>query len=380
MERQDYTATAKTLHWLIAALIFVMFPLAWTMGDFSGLAKFKLYNLHKSIGLVILALMTLRLLWRALLPTPALPDTVERRERAAAHVVHVALYAALFLMALSGWATISASAKPSAFFNYTAFPLIPGLGGLPAAEKKSVAELFKAVHEVAAYGLLALVALHAAAAFRHAFILRDGIMSRMLPRFAQAPKATKFTLAALAILGGGALSLGGGGDARAAEWGVDPKKSEVGFEASGSGYATKGVFKTYKAEIEFDPDLPEQMAIRVSLDMRSATTDSADVDQTLQSSDFFNPGRYPSAVFVARGATPNGEGRYILNGQLTLKGVTKPVTLPFSIDIQSGVAAVKGETTINRLDFGVGPETVAGMAVDKDVKLTVGLTAMRLDN
>lgn len=70
MERQDYTAVAKTLHWLIAALIFVMFPLAWTMGDFSGIQKFKLYNLHKSIGITILALIALRLLCRSFLYPP----------------------------------------------------------------------------------------------------------------------------------------------------------------------------------------------------------------------------------------------------------------------------------------------------------------------
>lgn len=164
------------------------------------------------------------------------------------------------------------------------------------------------------------------------------------------------------------------------EWTIDPEKSEVSFEASGSGYNTKGVFKTFKAEIEFDPDTPEQTSIRVALDIKSATTDTADVDQTLQSDEFFDPARFPSALFVARGAKPDGDGRYLLDGQLTLKGVTKPVALPFTIEIESGVAAVRGETTINRLDFGVGPEFVAGMAVDKDVKLTVDLTATRLDN
>jgi cytochrome b561/polyisoprenoid-binding protein YceI len=376
MKRTDYTAAAKALHWLIAALILVQFPLAWTMGGFSGLEKFRLYNLHKSVGLTVLALMALRVIWRALRAPPALPETVASRERAAAHFVHFALYAALFAMTLSGWAMISVSGRPSSLFNYTAFPLIPGLIGLSAADKKSLAGLFKDVHEAAAYLLLALVALHVAAAFRHAFILRDGIMSRMLPRFAQAAKSVKFLLAAFAILG---CSLGAG-EARAVEWSVDTGKSEINFQASGGGYATKGVFKAYKAEIEFDPDVPEQTSIRVSLDMRSATTETADVDQTLQSADFFNPARYPSAIFVAKGATPSGEGRYILNGQLTLKGVTRPLALPFSIAIESGVAAVKGETTINRLDFGVGPETVAGMAVDRDVKLTVDLTAMRLDN
>ncbi len=95
MERQDYTALAKSLHWLIAALIFVMFPLAWTMGDFSGIQKFKLYNLHKSIGITILALMTLRLFWRAFTAAPALPEPMPKQERVAAHLGHFALYAAL---------------------------------------------------------------------------------------------------------------------------------------------------------------------------------------------------------------------------------------------------------------------------------------------
>ena len=79
MEREDYTAAAKFLHWLIAALIFVMFPLAWTMGDFSDIQKFKLYNLHKSIGITILALATLRLFWRSFHAAPVLPGSVPRR-------------------------------------------------------------------------------------------------------------------------------------------------------------------------------------------------------------------------------------------------------------------------------------------------------------
>ncbi len=164
------------------------------------------------------------------------------------------------------------------------------------------------------------------------------------------------------------------------EWSINPQKSEVAFEASGSGYNTKGTFKSYKTDIEFDPDAPDQASVHVTLDMRSASTGAPDTDQTLQSEDFFNPGHYPTAEFAARGAKPDGDGKYIFDGRLTLKGVTKPVTLPFSIDVAEGTAAVKAQTTINRLEFGIGPESVAGLAVDKEVKLTIDLTATRLDN
>ena len=377
MERQDYTALAKSLHWLIAALIFVMFPLAWTMGDFSGIQKFKLYNLHKSIGITILALMTLRLFWRAFTAAPALPEQMPKQERVAAHFGHFALYAALLVMPVSGWVMISASDKPSVLFGYTAFPLIPWLSELPLDQKKATSEIFKGIHEFTANVLLLLIVVHVAAALRHAFILRDGIMSRMLPRFGRRSASARI---ALLVLTASALSFAGLADATAMEWGVNPQKSEVAFEASGSGYSTKGVFKDYKTEIEFDPETPEEASIRVTLDMQSASTGAADTDETLRSQEFFDPGRYPTAEFAARGAKPDGDGKYILNGQLTLKGVTRPVSLPFWIDIAEGTAAVKAETKINRLDFGIGPETVAGLAVDKDVKLTIDLRAMRLDN
>lgn len=380
MERTDYTATGKGLHWLIAALILVQFPLAWTMGEFSGLEKFKAYNIHKSIGLVILSVMALRLIWRLINPPPSLPRSLPAWERILAHAGHIALYAAIFAMTLSGWAMISTSTKPSVFFNAAPFPLIPWLASLAPEEKKLYVKVFLEFHEITANVLLFLVAVHVAAALRHALILKDGVMSRMLPRFLRGANSAKSAGVALAIISSCAISLGASGEARAIEWSVNPEKSQVGFEAAGSGYTAQGVFKTYKAEIEFDPDAPEQASIHVSLDVGSATTGTADVDQTIQSPDFFDPGRYPTAEFVASGAKPDGEGKYILNGRLTLKGVTKPITLPFAIEIESGVAAVKGETAINRLDFGVGPETVAGMSVEKDVKLTIDLTAVRLDN
>lgn len=376
MERNDFTATAKTLHWLIALLIFVLFPLAWVMDDFTGLDKFRAYNIHKSLGVTVLALMVLRLLWRLARPAPSLPAAMSRLERTAAHLGHFALYVTLFLMPLSGWAMISASPIPSSLYLVTAFPKLPWLSQLPPDEMKSYASLFANVHGVLANVLMALIAVHIAAALRHGILLKDGIFSRMLPRFGRAAPSR----VASALLVAGALSVATTQKSHAMEWGVNPQKSQVGFEASGSGYTTKGTFGQYKSEIEFDPDAPEQTSIKVSLDMHSASTGTPDVDSTLQGADYFNPSQYPTAEFVARGAQSAGDNKYILNGRLTLKGVTKPVSVPFSIDIKSGAALVKAEAKINRLDFGVGPETIGGLPIDKEVKLTINLSAVRLDN
>ncbi len=183
MDRNDYTSGAKSLHWLIALLIFFLFPLAWVMGDLSGADKTQAYNLHKSLGITVLALMALRVLWRCFYAAPPLPFTMPKLERTAAKVGHVALYALLFALPLTGWAMISTSSRPSLLFGYIDFPLIPWLGDLPVDAKKSYHEIFEGAHGLLANALMVLVAAHVAAAVRHAILLRDGIFSRMLPRF-----------------------------------------------------------------------------------------------------------------------------------------------------------------------------------------------------
>jgi polyisoprenoid-binding protein YceI len=297
-----------------------------------------------------------------------------RYERIAAHLGHLAIYLTLFLQTLSGWAMISTSDRPSVLYQYTAFPLLPWLSDLPVENKKAWEKTFEGAHEFLGNVLLVLLAIHIAAALRHAILLRDGILTRMLPRFGRSTRSSALVILLLASASGVFWS----NEARALEWSVNPQKSQIGFEATGGGYTTKGTFSQYRTEIEFDPDLPEETAVRVSLDMASAATGSADVDSTLSSPDYFNPSQFPTADFTARGAQSDGNGGYVLKGRLTLKGVTKPISLPFTIDIKDGTAIVRGETKINRLDFGIGPETVAGLAIDKEVKLTINLTAVKL--
>ena len=108
-------------------------------------------------------------------------------ERRAALLGHLALYALLFLLPLTGWALISTSGKPSLLFGYTDIPLIPWLSGLSGDEKKSYHDLFEGAHEVLANALLVPIAAHVAAALRHAFVLKDGVFSRMLPSFGEPP-------------------------------------------------------------------------------------------------------------------------------------------------------------------------------------------------
>src|SRR5713226_1680706 len=136
--------------------------------------KLELFFWHKSTGMLILALVALRLLWRLANPTPALPSGIAAWERAAARLSHLLLYVLMIALPVTGWIVSSASNVP-----FRIFWLIP----LPAitAPDKAVADLFSAVHGSLVILLALVVLAHAGAALRHHYVKRDTVLRRMLP-------------------------------------------------------------------------------------------------------------------------------------------------------------------------------------------------------
>ncbi len=375
----SYSGTAKIFHWLSAALIFAMVGLGLYMTQEGlGLAeKFQLYQLHKSLGVSLLLLTVMRLGVRIARPAPRLPLHMPAWEKLAAQATHGALYALVFAMTLTGWAMVSvaAFAVPTKVFGVIPWPHIPFLEALPPQEKKTLEPIFKQTHMLLAWSLTALVALHIAAALRHGLILKDGVMSRMLPRLTK----TK----ALALLFGAMLGLHmlGTGRALAFEWEINPAKSRLLFEVNAGGQPFTGKFERFKARILFDAEEPGEMELTVSIDTASAVTGTADVDKALTQAEWFDATQYPEALFVGKGAKETGDGAYEIPGQLTLKGVTKPVTLAFTLDIDRGEATAKGSLVLKRSDFGIGPSgPVAGFVIGDEVRVKVDVAALRLDN
>lgn len=182
MEKR-YDPIAVLLHWTMALLIIGMIVVGLVMGDVQPMSlRFTLINLHKALGITILALSVFRLVWRFLNPPPALPAGMPAWERLAAHFSHWALYAFIILMPLSGWLMTSASAKyPIVFFGLGEAPFIP----MPAdaALTKSIGSISGGVHDYLWIGGAALIAVHLGAALKHHFIDRDTVLTRMLPRF-----------------------------------------------------------------------------------------------------------------------------------------------------------------------------------------------------
>ncbi len=184
--QRTYGAVAVTLHWLIAIAIIYMVFLGKTMED-----DFAAIQLHKSLGITILALSVLRLGWRLINPQPALPEGMSGLERFGARATHWLFYFLMIAIPLSGWAYVSASPFSdmikTRIWGVIELPNLPFFAGMENREE--IAERIEGVHGALGYlPLLALLALHVLAALKHHFWNRDTVLTRMLP-FIPAPRS-----------------------------------------------------------------------------------------------------------------------------------------------------------------------------------------------
>lgn len=190
--RGRYTLVAITFHWTIALLMVGMVASGWWMtGAIRDPARqalaYDVYQLHKAFGLCVLALTLGRLAWRLTHPAPPLPDGLTPFERFGAHAVHVLLYVLTLAVPLLGWAMVSASplgipTVPFGLFEVPHLPVVPD-----GADPAPIEGVFKWGHEVLAYSAALLIVLHVAAALKHHFVDRDGVLGRMLPLVSRAP-------------------------------------------------------------------------------------------------------------------------------------------------------------------------------------------------
>lgn len=171
----QYNTPALVLHWATAPLVIGLLAVGlWMVGLEISRLKLVVYGWHKWIGLVVLAIVVIRLIWRALNRPPPLPATVAPWERRAAAIAHGLLYGLLLAMPLSGWAMTSAAGQPVIWFGVLRLPDIVG-------RDPALLEIFRGIHHWLSRLLLLTIALHVAAVIRHDVLRRDGILRRMLP-------------------------------------------------------------------------------------------------------------------------------------------------------------------------------------------------------
>ena len=174
---ERYGLVSVLLHWLVAIAVFGLFALGWWMMDLDYYSPWRQTApfIHKSLGIVLFAVMLLRLLWRLLTPAPLPIASHSQTTRRLAHLGHSALYIGLFVLMISGYLISTADGRAIEVFGLFSVPAL--ISGLPNQE-----DLAGKVHEYLAWALVIFALLHGAAALKHHFIDRDATLVRMLGR------------------------------------------------------------------------------------------------------------------------------------------------------------------------------------------------------
>jgi len=173
---KSWGSVARAFHWIVGLAIIGMLAFGWWMNHIPARPdRFFYRSIHADIGYVLLVAMVLRIIWRAINPTPALPSDTLPWQRIAAAVSHGALYLVTILVIFLGWA--HSGARPQG--DYGSFF---GLFHVPqfTSPDKATADAFEDRHIFFAYVLLALIGIHLVAAAWHHFIRRDRVAARMV--------------------------------------------------------------------------------------------------------------------------------------------------------------------------------------------------------
>lgn len=361
-----YNPLARGFHWAVAILIFGLLTLGWLMADIPpSPAKFQMYAVHKSFGILVLGLAVLRLAWRQMTRQPDPLPTHKPWEKILAHGTHYALYALIILMPLSGWVMSSAGGFPASFFGLFALPAI-------VPKDKALFDLMQGVHGALAWLIFGLVTLHIAGALKHHFIDRGKTFLRMSALRLNRMQALLWIAVALSLFSMPFLAKIYAGLYLEAEepaeppsaqtpamqqsggWRIDPAQSAIAFSVTQYGNAFTGVFKNFGGDIVFDPAHLDRAHVKISIDIASIDTGSADRDAQARGPEWFDASIFPRAVFESASFESKGGNRYVAHGFLMLRGVTKPLDLPFTLKIDHNKAVMDAAPVISRLAYGVG--------------------------
>jgi polyisoprenoid-binding protein YceI len=168
------------------------------------------------------------------------------------------------------------------------------------------------------------------------------------------------------------------------KWVLDPENSSVGFVCKHVLSNVRGMFARPSGTVTLDEVTPANAKVDATIDASSITTGVEERDTHLKSADFFNVAEYPTIVFASSSVTKSSATSYSVTGNLTLHGVTKPVTLAFTASapfehaggIRRGIEAT---TSVNRKDFGLAweyPGEGPGIVVGDNINVTIDAELM----
>jgi cytochrome b561 len=384
---ERYTAVAVVLHWAIAAAILANLGLGWWMDEAieesaTAARAIAAFQLHKSLGLTVLALTLLRLAWRLAHRPPPLPEAMRPWERFAARSVHWVFYALMVVLPLSGWLYASTQwredgplAVPTLWFGLFEVPHLFGLNELAPRVRQELSDGLEDAHETLAWTLAALLALHVGAALKHRLIERDHVFASMRPRAGLVIVVlTLVAIAAAAFMR--PTRADAGQDIRGVDgsWIVDPA-SEIAFSGSHAGVEFRGRFTRWQADLRFNPLAAGPVTVAATIDTASATDGVPLHDETLPQREWFDVERYPQARFVTTRIGPGPRGGLTVEGALTIKDRIIPVP-PLDLAISNEELVISGRFRIDRAEADLGMESDPdGQYVSRRIEVEVRVRA-----
>jgi polyisoprenoid-binding protein YceI len=173
-----------------------------------------------------------------------------------------------------------------------------------------------------------------------------------------------------------AIAMAAPAAAQAAVYAVDPASSRLSFTGSFDGRPFTGVFRNWTAQIQFDPAHLEASSVKVVVQTGSVSAGTPEYDKTLVEPAWFNVRQFPTAMFVAKAFSKAGPNRYVARGDLTIRNVTRPISLPFTLQPAGPRTRMRGELTLDRTQFGLGAGDFSGdRPLAKAVRVNVDLVA-----
>ncbi|MFN3823621.1 MAG: cytochrome b/b6 domain-containing protein [Pseudorhodobacter sp.] len=391
----SYGSVARCLHWITAALILAALPLGVIANDLPYgtseelLHKAWMFSLHKTFGITAFFTGLARILWAVTQTHPAPLHPERRAETLLANAVHWMLYVSLLAVPLTGWIHHAATSG----FAPILWPLGQGLPFVPTSE--AVAGAAASLHGTFTKLLAASVVLHVAGALKHHLFDRDSTLLRMIsgqtspedagprPRAnPRSPLPALVTLLTFAAATGFTLFFwqmsaqpevpvptAARTQLETGNWQVE--EGQLAITVRQLGAPVTGQFDRWQADIRYDDRANSPTGtVSVRIDMASLRLGS--VTTQAQGTDFLDISNHSEALFEA--AITTGDTGAIAAGTLILRGISHPVTLPFSLTIEGDSAQMTGSTTLDRRDFGIGQsygdEATVGFSVSVDVTLT----------
>ena len=352
-----YDDVAVGFHWLIALLIFAQLAVGKYMTSLpeADAARFVLTQWHKTFGIAVLILATLRLAWRFTHRPPPEPDSVPAWQERAAHLAHLGLYALLFAVPLTGWVLVSWSSfnVDTYLFDVIPWPHLPTPGFV--VDGRVSEHALHEWHEIAGNILILILIAHVGAALKHHFVDRDAVLVRMLPDWSRSWNAKLAAFGVAVAASGTALYLYADQADQAAL--LAAGASEVGFVALVTGDETPGTFPVSEVTATLDETAPANSSIEARVETAGVTSPNAQMAGSLPDAEWFDSANHPEATFASSAVRRADDTTLEVDGTLTIKGVPLDVSFPMTLADEDGTRVARGEFTVDRQDFELGLES-----------------------